>query len=59
MLVGAGVGGSTAFTIFAGVALAGAVVTLLVPRRESEPFTVDAPLVSEPEAAAAGSTVTG
>lgn len=59
VLVGAGVGGSTAFTIFAGVALAGAVVTLLVPRRESEPFTVDAPLVGEPEAAAAGSTVTG
>jgi AAHS family benzoate transporter-like MFS transporter len=58
LLVGAGVGGSAAFTIFAGIALAGALVTLLVPRRERDPFVVETAL-AEPEAAAAGSTVTG
>lgn len=34
LLVGAGLGGTTAFYIFAGVALAAALVTALVPRAQ-------------------------
>lgn len=53
VLVGAGVGGSTAFQLFAGVSLAGALVTSLVPRsRHTEAAVV------EPEPALVGATVT-
>ncbi|RYU09903.1 MFS transporter [Nocardioides iriomotensis] len=51
VLVGAGVGGTTAFYLFAGVSLAGAAVTSLVPRAQDEevvaaPATVTASTVS-------------
>ncbi|HSE72158.1 MAG TPA: aromatic acid/H+ symport family MFS transporter [Nocardioidaceae bacterium] len=36
MLVGAGLGGTTAFYVFAGISLLGALVTLLVPRARHE-----------------------
>jgi AAHS family benzoate transporter-like MFS transporter len=56
VLVGIGVGGSTAFLIFAGVSLAGALVTGLVPRPSHEELPVEAlePAAAEP----VGSTVT-
>jgi AAHS family benzoate transporter-like MFS transporter len=47
VLVGAGVGGSTAFQLFAGVSLAGALVALAVPRpahaesRRAEPVPAE------------------
>ena len=41
VLVGAGMGGSTAFQLFAGISLLGAMVTLLVPR----PAHTEAPVV--------------
>ncbi len=44
LLVGAGLGGSTAFQIFAGVALIGALVTTLVPR----PAHVETPVTAPP-----------
>ena len=40
MLVGAGVGGTTAFYIFAGISLAGAAVASLVPRSRSHEAAV-------------------
>ncbi len=42
-LVGAGLGGSTAFQLFAGVSLLGALVTLSVPHRQHEEAVVVAP----------------
>lgn len=60
LLLGAGLGGGSAFRIFAAVALAGAVVTLFVPRRRT---AADLDVVTAPveprEPAVAGSTVTG
>lgn len=53
VLVGAGVGGSTAFQLFAGVSLAGAVVALAVPRPANAEARRAEPVVSE-----VGSTVT-
>lgn len=53
VLVGAGVGGSTAFQLFAGVSLAGALVTLLVPRPAHDEVRV-----AEPAPNTVGSTVT-
>lgn len=53
VLVGAGVGGSTAFQLFAGVSLAGALVTSLVPRSRHEEAAV-----AEQEPSLVGSTVT-
>lgn len=48
LLVGAGVGGSTAFQLFAGISLLGALVTLLVPRPAHEQVTpTDAPTTAE------------
>lgn len=45
VLVGAGVGGSTAFQLFAGISLLGALVTTLVPRsaHAESPVTGPAP----------------
>ncbi|EON25336.1 major facilitator transporter [Nocardioides sp. CF8] len=43
VLVGAGVGGSTAFQLFAGISLLGALVTLLVPRPAHASSRVAAP----------------
>jgi len=43
VLVGAGLGGSTAFQLFAGVSLLGAVVTLLVPKSAHSEASVTAP----------------
>ena len=54
VLVGAGVGGSTAFQLFAAVSLVGALVTSLVPRSRH----TDALVVHAPEPARVGSTVT-
>jgi AAHS family benzoate transporter-like MFS transporter len=53
VLVGAGVGGSTAFQLFAGVSLAGALVALAVPRPAHAEARRAEPVVSE-----VGSTVT-
>lgn len=52
VLVGAGVGGSTAFQLFAGISLLGAMVTLLVPR----PACAEVPAMA-PEASADRATV--
>jgi AAHS family benzoate transporter-like MFS transporter len=54
VLVGAGVGGTTAFYLFAAVSLAGALVTSLVPR----PQHAEAAPVDEPAPELVGSTVT-
>jgi len=43
VLVGAGLGGSTAFQLFAGVSLLGAVVTLLVPKSAHSDASATAP----------------
>lgn len=53
VLVGAGVGGSTAFQLFAGISLLGALVTLLVPR----PAHAKAPAIPAEEVVD-GATVT-
>jgi AAHS family benzoate transporter-like MFS transporter len=47
VLVGSGVGGSTAFQLFAGISLLGAMVTLLVPR----PAHAEAPVTAPPTSA--------
>lgn len=52
LLVGAGLGGTTAFYLFAAVAAGAAAVTLLVPRSADEDEAAERPLV----AAAAGSS---
>ena len=54
VLVAAGVGGSTAFQLFAGISLVGALVTSLVPRTRHVEQPADA---NGNETAAAGSTV--
>jgi AAHS family benzoate transporter-like MFS transporter len=54
VLVGAGLGGTTAFFLFAGVALIGALVTALVPRARQ---TDAEPVVASPAQAAVGATV--
>lgn len=60
LLMGAGIGSTTSFAIFAGVAVAGGLVTLLVPRRTGSLLDETAsPGLEVPEAAPAGSTVTG
>jgi AAHS family benzoate transporter-like MFS transporter len=47
ILVGAGVGGTTAFYLFSGVSLVGAMVTSLVPRpSHAEPLDEPAPAVA-------------
>lgn len=56
VLVGAGVGGTTAFVLFAGISLAGALVTSLVPPPRHE--EVEAPASEPVPAATARSTVT-
>ncbi|MBB3082054.1 MFS transporter [Geodermatophilus sabuli] len=59
VLVGAGLGGTTAFFLFAGIALLGALVTGLVPRaRQRDVEPVPAPVVGTPAAAMVGATVT-
>jgi MFS transporter, AAHS family, benzoate transport protein len=54
VLVGAGLGGTTAFFLFAGVALLGALVTALVPRARQADTE---PVVASPAPASAGATV--
>ncbi|MGY1822238.1 MFS transporter [Geodermatophilus sp. SYSU D00079] len=54
VLVGAGLGGTTAFFLFAGIALLGALVTALVPRARQ---TGAAPVPESPAPTVAGATV--
>jgi AAHS family benzoate transporter-like MFS transporter len=57
ILVGAGVGGSTAFWIFAAISLVGALVTLLVPRPAHAEASSEAAVATDP-VTVGGSTVT-
>lgn len=57
VLVGAGVGGSTAFLLFAGISVAGALVTLLVPRPAHAGGPAEEPAADERATVAGGSTV--
>jgi AAHS family benzoate transporter-like MFS transporter len=56
VLVGAGVGGTTAFVLFAGISLVGAMVTALVPASQHEE-AVDPAVEDAPVASGARSTV--